>query len=346
MSGLMRRLNRGRATPDDEATQQAAASETAGATTNAQPGESAVPAVAGGDAVVAAGGSDEQATAVLSPGDAATAPAGDPTSVDAATQADATEVEGSDSGRDLPAGVDPGELAAVPTTARRGRLRRRLRYLRAVREILMRDLGGFYYEAQRGEGGAEAHRRLLDAKAARLATVDAELRDLEARLHEARSGTVLRAPGIGGTCPHCGELHASDARFCSRCGNPLGARAARERAIAHATAAPTTPPTPIAADDGAKASTASLWGRPKRPDAGAAPAAASRDEAGATSRDETGAASGVEGGAASRDEAGATSRDETGAASRDEAGAASRVAADRGETGAAGEPGAGGSERS
>jgi hypothetical protein len=264
MSGLMRRLNRGRATTDDEATPQAAASEAAGATTNAQPGESAVPA--GGEATTGAG--DEQATAVLAPGD------GTALLADGATRVDegSIRVDGVPAGRDLPAGVDPGQLAAVPTTARRGRLRRRLGYLRAVREILLRDLGGFYYEAQRSEGGADGHRRLLDAKAARLATVDGELRDLEARLHEARSGTILREPGVGGTCPHCGELHASDARFCSRCGNALGGRAAGARTPA-ATGAPTAPPVPIAAaDDGAKATTASLWGRPKRPDPAAASA--------------------------------------------------------------------------
>jgi len=41
---------------------------------------------------------------------------------------------------------------------------------------------------------------------------------------------VLREPGIGGTCPRCGELHASEARFCSRCGLDLTARGAAETA--------------------------------------------------------------------------------------------------------------------
>jgi hypothetical protein len=282
MSGLMRRLNRGRATTDDEAPTQAATSEAAGATTNAQPGASAVPA---GDGATVAGepARSEQATAVLAPG-GESAPAtggegGAAAGEDGATPGEgSTSVDGVGAGLDLPAGVDPGQLATAPTSARRGRLRRRLRYLRAVREILLRDLGGFYFEAQRSEQGVDHHRRLLDAKAARLSAVEAELRDLEARLAEARAGTVLREPGVGGTCPHCGELHASDARFCSRCGNPLGSR---ERAAAARAAAPTSAPVtstgavPVAAaDDGAKASTASLWGRPKRPEA-SAPSAAS-----------------------------------------------------------------------
>jgi hypothetical protein len=164
--------------------------------------------------------------------------------------------------RDLPAGVDPAELAAVPSSARRGRLRRRLRYLRAVRQVLLRDLGGFYYEAQRSEQGIEPHRQLLDAKAARLTRLDEEVHALESRLEEPHPETILREPGLGGTCPQCGELHGSDARYCARCGAALSRRVSRARQ-----AAPAGPigAVPASSDDG-KATTASLWGRPKRPD--------------------------------------------------------------------------------
>src|SRR3954452_14635909 len=52
--------------------------------------------------------------------------------------------------RDLPAGVDPEELETPASEgARRGSLRHRVRYLRSVRELLLRDLGGFYYEVHR-----------------------------------------------------------------------------------------------------------------------------------------------------------------------------------------------------
>ena len=51
--------------------------------------------------------------------------------------------------------------------------------------------------------------------------IDAELRVLEAELGTPRGETVLREPGVGGTCPRCGELHASDAHYCSRCGLDL-----------------------------------------------------------------------------------------------------------------------------
>src|SRR5215210_7064605 len=89
---------------------------------------------------------------------------------------------------DLPAGVDPGDLAAAPGDgARRGRVRRRVRYLRAVREVLLRDLGGFSYEIHRTAGGnaGDAQRRLVEAKASRVARIDGELRELRDRLGEA-----------------------------------------------------------------------------------------------------------------------------------------------------------------
>jgi hypothetical protein len=164
--------------------------------------------------------------------------------------------------RDLPAGLDPGELTfAPPGSARRGKLRRRLRYLRHVRELLLRDLGGFTYEVHRTAGATpqEGHRKLADAKANRIAALDAEVGAIEARLGVAHVETVLREPGIGGTCPECGELYASDARFCARCGLPFDAkaRALREASIA-AAAQPTPEPQPASV----------LWAGGPRPAAG------------------------------------------------------------------------------
>jgi hypothetical protein len=164
MSGLMRRLNPvRRAAPDDETPPPAtAASEPVGERADAQQGGVSVPANGVAPAADAKIAGEEPKTAVLP---ATAGPASGPPPEE-------------QPGRDLPAGVDPGELAAAPSSGRRGRLRRRVRYLRAVRELLLRDLGGFYYEAQRSEGGVERHRRLLDAKAARLATLDTEVREL------------------------------------------------------------------------------------------------------------------------------------------------------------------------
>ena len=144
-----------------------------------------------------------------------------------------------------PASIPASSRSRPAPSARRGKLRRRLRYLRPVRELLLRDLGGFVYEIHRTAGGTpqESHRKLVAAKAERIATLDVEVRGLESRLGEPHAEPVLREPGIGGTCPECGELHASDARYCSRCGTPLDAkaRAQRDAAIAAAAAAqPTT----------------------------------------------------------------------------------------------------------
>jgi hypothetical protein len=294
MSGLMRRFTRGRAATDDEATPSATGtSEAAGnAADETRP--------AGGEPVPA-NGSVEPETALT----AAEPPAAEqPTRVTASEPGagaepaigDAAQAETEIPGRDLPAGVDLDELRDVPAdSATRGKLRRRIGYLRQVRELLLRDLGGFYAEAHRSEQGPDAHRRLLDAKARRLTTLDAEVRELEARLSEPHAETVLREPGIGGTCPECGELYGSGARFCSRCAAPLTGRAARERAGARTQPSTGTAPraTPAAGTTGTgsgtgalgpatgaaaeedRMTTASLWGR-RRAAAPHAPADATR----------------------------------------------------------------------
>ena len=116
--------------------------------------------------------------------------------------------------RDLPAGLDADRLEApAGEDARRGAVRRRIRYLAAAREVLLRDLGGFSYEVHRAAGAPHGgHRDIIETKAGRLAAIDEELRALEARLGATGpAGTVVRQPGIGGTCPACGELHGSEA---------------------------------------------------------------------------------------------------------------------------------------
>jgi hypothetical protein len=119
----------------------------------------------------------------------------------------------------LPAGVDPQEAAApaAPSFRDRGRLRRRLRYLRRVRELGFRDLGGLVFDLHRfGRPGEQ----LVQGKLNALAAVDRELRALETALNDRRPITELREPGIA-SCPRCGALHGSDARFCPACGVPF-----------------------------------------------------------------------------------------------------------------------------
>jgi hypothetical protein len=131
---------------------------------------------------------------------------------------------------DLPAGIDPDELvSAPPTSARRSRLRRRVAFLRAAREVLLRDLGGFVYELHRTAHDVEhdAHRRLRETKLSRLGRIDAELHELELILDDVRRQVLVREPGVGGECTQCGELFSAWAQFCSNCGLPLTESAQR-----------------------------------------------------------------------------------------------------------------------
>ena len=129
-------------------------------------------------------------------------------------------------GRPLPAGIAPEDLERRTATGRRGKLRRRARFLRRARELALRDLGGLVYEARRrDQDGGE----LVEEKVQHLAVLDEQLRGIEGELGAPRGETVLREPGVGGTCPRCGELHASDARFCSSCGLDLTAQRPRRR---------------------------------------------------------------------------------------------------------------------
>ena len=133
-------------------------------------------------------------------------------------------------GQRLPAGIAPEDVERRAVTGRRGKLRRRARFLRKARELALRDLGGLVYEARRRE---QDPGKLAQEKVDRLIALDAELTEIEAVLGVARGATVVREPGVGGTCARCGELHPSDATFCAKCGANL-AEAAREAAAAEA----------------------------------------------------------------------------------------------------------------
>jgi hypothetical protein len=111
--------------------------------------------------------------------------------------------------------------AATPSWKERGRARRRLRYLRRARELALRDLGGLIFDLHRF--GRERP-DLIKAKLEALSTLDAERRALETVLDDRRELDILREPGLA-SCPRCGALHASDDRFCSGCGLPLGSAA-------------------------------------------------------------------------------------------------------------------------
>jgi ribosomal protein L40E len=115
----------------------------------------------------------------------------------------------------LPAGLAPEDVApARPSFRDRGRLRRRLRYLRRVRELGFRDLGGLAFDLHRFR---RRNDELVLGKLAALDAVDRELRAIERVLDERRDIIELREPGVA-ACPRCGALHGSDASFCPQCG--------------------------------------------------------------------------------------------------------------------------------
>lgn len=100
----------------------------------------------------------------------------------------------------------------------RSRARRRARYLRRLRELQLRDIGGFVVELHRfGRDRPD----LVKAKVQAAAETDRELRGLERILGERPSAMELREPGIGGACNACGTVHGSADRYCSRCGRKL-----------------------------------------------------------------------------------------------------------------------------
>jgi glutathione S-transferase len=100
----------------------------------------------------------------------------------------------------------------------RSRMRRRARYLRRLRELQLRDIGGFVLELRRF--GRERP-DLLKEKVEAAAETDRELRALEHELGHGRAVTELREPGIGGACAGCGAVHGSADRYCSWCGREL-----------------------------------------------------------------------------------------------------------------------------
>jgi hypothetical protein len=125
-------------------------------------------------------------------------------------------------GSDVPAGIERGSDAVAPTGSReRGRMRRRLRELRRLREAQLLELGALMLEAHR-HGRDDTP--IVKAKAAEAAATDSEARALgEALGTDAGLETVV-ATGIAGPCPTCGVLASTSARFCSNCGTPLDGR--------------------------------------------------------------------------------------------------------------------------
>ena len=117
--------------------------------------------------------------------------------------------------------AEPAAPASIVTAPPRRGVRRRARYLRQLREVQLRDLGGFILELYRF-----GHQRpdLVRLKVELAARTDAELRALEAMLDRREPRRELREAGIGGACDHCGAVHGSLDNFCAACGQALRSR--------------------------------------------------------------------------------------------------------------------------
>src|SRR3954469_844346 len=122
-------------------------------------------------------------------------------------------VDESARGSDVPAGIDRGAAAVTPTGSReRGRMRRRLRELRRLREAQLLELGALTLEAHRH---ARDDSPVIKSKAAEAAATDAEVRALAESLDPDAGLDSVVAAGIAGPCPTCGNLASTAARFCS-----------------------------------------------------------------------------------------------------------------------------------
>jgi hypothetical protein len=131
-------------------------------------------------------------------------------------------VDASAAGSDVPAGVERGADAVAPSGAReRGRMRRRLRELRRLREAQLLELGALVLEAERHDRDASS---VIKSKAADAAATDTEARTLAEALEADGGLEAVVATGIAGPCPTCGTLASTAARFCSTCGTPLDGR--------------------------------------------------------------------------------------------------------------------------
>ena len=168
-------------------------------------------------------GKKAAARSALAPGQQRALTQGDGASATAVSTAEVVEAAGSASFRD------------------RGRLRRRLRFLRRARELAFRDVGGLIFDLRRfGRDRPD----LVEAKLTALGTVDRELRALERVLDDRRPIHELREPGLS-SCPRCGALHASEDNFCPRCGLQFGGAQAMGEVGGAIAAPPQAPPAPV-----------------------------------------------------------------------------------------------------
>lgn len=124
-------------------------------------------------------------------------------------------------GTDVPAGIDRDDISAPTSSRERGRMRRRLRELRRLREAQLLELGALVLEAHKHDRDESP---VIKAKAAEAAATDAEARAIADALGADAGLDTIVAAGIAGPCPTCGTLASTAARFCATCGTALDGR--------------------------------------------------------------------------------------------------------------------------
>jgi len=140
-------------------------------------------------------------------------------------------VDRSAQGTDVPAGIERGGGGASAVGSReRGRMRRRLRELRRLREAQLLELGALVLEAHRHERDDSP---VIKRKAAEAAALDEEARALADALGTDGGLDTIIAAGVAGPCPTCGALTSTSARFCSTCGTALDGRPAATASVEH-----------------------------------------------------------------------------------------------------------------
>lgn len=149
-------------------------------------------------------------------------------------------VDDSARGSDVPAGIERGADAVAPTGSReRGRMRRRLRELRRLREAQLLELGALVLEAHKH---GRDNSPVVKSKAAEASATDAEARAVADALEADAGLDTIVSAGIAGPCPTCGTLTSTAWRFCSTCGTPLDGRPG----AAPRSEGPAAPATPVA----------------------------------------------------------------------------------------------------
>lgn len=120
---------------------------------------------------------------------------------------------------DSPTNPSPDPLATASAAPhKRGALRRRLRKLRRARTEQLTALGTLVVDARKRSNGTQP--AVVPKRAAEVAELDREVRELAHAVDPHADGREL-VSGIAGGCRECGELLATDDRFCPSCGTPV-----------------------------------------------------------------------------------------------------------------------------